>query len=82
VARSLFDAAMPCIRCPVNRAGLGQLSVFKEAFHIIVQRALIAFKRQNVRLLALAAIAFFDPMASRDTIVPLLASISKKSGML
>jgi hypothetical protein len=35
----LFDTPMPRMGCFVNRAGLGQLSVLKEPFHIIVQRA-------------------------------------------
>jgi hypothetical protein len=41
-------APMPRIGCFVNSAGFGQFRVFKKALHIIVQLALIAFKRQNV----------------------------------
>jgi hypothetical protein len=34
-----FDTPMPRIGCFVNRTGLGQLSVLKEPFHVIVQPA-------------------------------------------
>jgi hypothetical protein len=47
-ARSFFDAAMPCIGCPVNGAGFGQFRVCKEAFDVIVQGTLIAFERENI----------------------------------
>ena len=36
-----FATPMSGIGCFVNSAGFGQFRVFKEAFHIIVQRALI-----------------------------------------